>query len=156
MKALDNRRRDVDAQERELETVQRQVADYTDEQKTPLQHHLSEREKQELQSLLERRDPLAALIGSSQSQLMNINSARERLRADLSDNLLKRRDDLQSRLRAIAATGAASEIVGLQLTQTTEQVAKDYDIEYAALEAEAKSLESQVRAGDVIQSQGAI
>jgi hypothetical protein len=143
-KALDNRRRDVEAQERELEAVQRQAADYANEQKTPLQQHLSEQEKLELQALLERRDPLTELIGSCQSRLMEIGSTRERLRADLSDNLCKRRDDAQGRLRLIAASGASTSGMAGSSLQPSEQVAREDDTEYAALETEAKLLEAQV------------
>jgi structural maintenance of chromosome 3 (chondroitin sulfate proteoglycan 6) len=137
-KALEDRRRDIGAQEKELSTIEHQINDYTDEQKLPLQNKLTEAEKQELQTLLERRDPLLESIDSLQAEVMEINQSREKLRADLTNNLYKRRDDIQSRLRILGNAASASQ------SQSQPIRSRDLDLEVATIEAERKLLLSQI------------
>lgn len=127
----------MEAQEKELVSIQQQISDYTEEQKSPLQNRLQENEKQELQSLLERRDPLLESIESMQAKLIDINATREKLRADLNGNLYKRRDEVRNRLAVLGSTSDPSSM--FQAGQTM----RENDMERSTLEEERKLMDTQ-------------
>lgn len=88
---LVNRREELIVLEREANTSQLQITEYQQEQKSALKNKLSEKERQELRDLSEREKTLQIEIKSFEKDLMGVTESRDRLRADLKSNLLKRR-----------------------------------------------------------------
>ena len=96
--ALVSRREETVVLSREAQQAQLQVTEYQAEQKSALKDKLSEKERQELRVLSEREKVLTVDIGVLETDLMTVTESRDKLRADLKSNLLKRRDELLSRL----------------------------------------------------------
>ena len=84
--------------DKEVGQVKAQIDLYTAEQASPLSDKLSEAEKAELLQLTERDRSLQATLEGLEAELVDVTSQRERLRADLKNNLLKRKSDVQDHL----------------------------------------------------------
>lgn len=63
----------------------------SDEQKTPIHSNLSSQERDELQHLLESRPLLVQQMETLQREVISISQTRDTLRANLDNNLYKRR-----------------------------------------------------------------
>ena len=96
--ALQGRTEESAVLSREALLAQQQLIEYQQEQRTALKDKLSEKEREELRALSDREKDLLIEIGTLESDLMAVTETQDKLKADLKSNLLKRRDELSTRL----------------------------------------------------------
>ena len=98
--AMAGRRLGLDEMQKEIGISRSQISEFKQEMKLPLLSKLSESEKSELDQLSTRLVTLQRSLEANEVEFMSINTKREQLKAELSNNLLKRRDELQAKLSA--------------------------------------------------------
>ena len=136
------------ALEKEIAGLKQQVADYKQEQKTELKTKLSEAERQELRDLSDRDKALQAEIAAMERDVRQVADRRDKLKADLKNNLQKRKDELTARLMLGGDEGGEDESkVGADLEGEAE--IKRLERKHAvaavvAVEKEVEALESQL------------
>lgn len=119
----------VSTTESELEKLQRQIDDFQAEKNSPLAANtLSEQERAHLRALEEEHRNLLRAQESAEAQLVVVSAERDRLTADLQNNLLKRKEELELTLLAAATSSTA----------TSAASRRDFEVELAALEVELK------------------
>ena len=97
---LASRRRGLAELQREITQGRGQVSEYKEEQKSPLLSKLSDAERAELASLGDEEKALRRALDTASEDVRKITSAREKLKADLKNNLYKTRDELAVKLTA--------------------------------------------------------
>jgi structural maintenance of chromosome 3 (chondroitin sulfate proteoglycan 6) len=147
--ALEGRREEVVLLSREALLARQQVTEYQQEQKSALKDKLSEKERQELRELSTREKALQVELGALERSLMGVTEERDKLRADLKSNLLKRREELLSGLvmGGDAAEDGAKGVEDLEGEMQIKRVEREHIVsQVAAATAELSSVEAQLDA----------
>lgn len=142
----------------EIAIISKQVEDYRIEMQTPFQATLSPLEIQELKDLNERYQAAKEKVEEFENNLIDLSSQRERLVADLKDNLFKRRSELLIRELLLKQSegstqnGNVIEIAANDLervTVNTNTLSKELDTidaNIAVSKQDASALENEVEA----------
>ena len=125
--AVASRRLGLDEMQKEIGISRAQIAEFKQEMKQPLLSKLSAGERAELDELSTRLVTLQKSLEANEAEYMAVNSKREQLKADLNNNLLKRRDELQAKLSTPGESGI-----------------RDYSVELAALKDEKAHVTQQL------------
>ena len=97
-RGLAERKSSLTAMQSAVERAEEQQEAYRREQRSPLKEDLSAAERNELRQLEEQKRALQQEADGLEIQLMSTTNAKDRLVADLENNLQKRHDELQQRL----------------------------------------------------------
>eukprot|EP01041_Mallomonas_annulata_P001154 gene1154-2235_t len=89
----------------EIELSEGQIEEYRREMETPLVSNLSAEERNELCELEASERRLQTVIASEEADLLQVSTRREALRADLDNNLKKRKLELEGQLILIGSGG---------------------------------------------------
>mmetsp|Transcript_23269 Transcript_23269/g.34155 ORF Transcript_23269/g.34155 Transcript_23269/m.34155 type:complete len:1343 (-) Transcript_23269:210-4238(-) len=108
--SLERRKAALRALEGEITTARRQVEEYVAEIQSDLNVPLTTVERGELHALSERVQTLHSEIGSVEAEVLVLSNTRERLRADLRDNLHKRRGEIYASLASLGDEKDAGDI----------------------------------------------
>lgn len=147
-KSIAAKQGDVIDLQKAVNLTRTQVAAYRDEMRTQLLSKLSESEKDELRVLTERERSMQTELETLQFQFLSVSESQAQLQANLKENLLKRRDELEARLTSLAtsrdsATETSNEEPSGELTALITQ--RDFLLRsIQALDSEIKQAESAV------------
>jgi structural maintenance of chromosome 3 (chondroitin sulfate proteoglycan 6) len=154
----------LESQKRGLTTLQQQIdiastqqQSFRAEQASALVDKLSAKERTELTRLEERQRALQADVEALETEVMNVENTKERLVADLGNNLLKRKEELERILSDASedATGGRdfeADLANLHLNQehyrtlvsTAQNELKEMNALIAKKRAECSALEKTV------------
>ncbi|CAE7606560.1 SMC3, partial [Symbiodinium microadriaticum] len=109
---IEKRKNGFAGMESEIAAARQQVVEYTAEMQMELNIALTPAERTELRSLEERAQSLQEEIGGVEGDVMALATAREKLKADLRDNLHKRQAELQASLVALGEQATSSSSSG--------------------------------------------
>lgn len=109
--ALTSRSDGLNELNKEVQLAKEQVTEYKQEQKAPLLNNLNEAEKKELDTLSTDSKAIQSSIESLESELLTISSRREQLKADLNNNLLKRKEEVTVKLAAPGGSSGSKDYI---------------------------------------------
>jgi len=129
---LEQRRSGLVVLQKEVTLANQQIDDYKKEQQTPLLDKLDDKERAELNKLIDNEKKLQASIETLDNELVLVRTESQRLKAELTNNLLKRKDDIELQLKTSENATSAS--------------TRDFDSEIALLESEKDTIVSLISA----------
>ena len=133
--ALSARREGLTVLGKELTQCRAQIEQFTQEMASPLSDKLSDAERAELVSLQDQDRSIQRVLEGLESELVVVSSAKKRLEADLRDNLVKRKGELEQQLAKGSELQTAA--AGRRASQAAKAGAgQDIDAELANLRLE--------------------
>ena len=93
--------------EKELQLLKEQIVTFEEEMKSPLKVSLSNDEREEIRTLMERSQQLQEDLTSAEQKVAQVTTERERCKMDLRGNLLKRREELEASLSSLLGTNTS-------------------------------------------------
>lgn len=132
------RRNGLTTLDKEVNHCKTQIDQYVQEKSSPLSDKLSDAERTELVSLQERDRALQAALDGLESELVAVSSSKKRLEADLKDNLLKRKSELEIQL----ARGSELQLSSRRMSKGSGQ---DLDVELANIRLEKAHIISTIQ-----------
>jgi structural maintenance of chromosome 3 (chondroitin sulfate proteoglycan 6) len=141
LEGIKTRRDGLSILEKEIITSQNSINQFESEMKSPLVDKLSENERNELKTLSEKEKVLQSSIETIETELNKISIERERLKADLKNNLTKRKDELNLKLTTGSGTG--------ELPDFTSELA-DLKVEKSHIKSLIASTETEINEIDEI------
>jgi len=101
MDALESLRKGITALESQIAVVTDQRQAFMTEQSSPLVEKLTNKERSELRSLEEQQRSLQTQIESLETEVMAVTNTKDKLKADLDSNLLKRKEELEQMMSQV-------------------------------------------------------
>lgn len=142
--SLDSQKKSISVLQNQIKITSEQQESFRIEQSSALVDKLTTKERNELRSLEEQQRSLHVNIEELQSDVMNIINNKDKLIAEMSNNLLKRKEELDRMLLEVTETSHGghdyeSELTSLQLNKEHSKTLQN------ALECELSEMDTMVK-----------
>jgi len=143
---LEDQKRGLGALKAQITLASQQVEAYRAEQLTELESKLSDEERAELQALEEQQRTLQVQLDALEADVIAVTTTRDRLAADLSENLLKRKEEVERMLLSDAGTGAGG---GGAAGGGRDGGGRDFEAELSSLQLNREHMVSVLKTAEV-------